>query len=71
MVQAIANSNGTRSSVTANLFKTKITNGILGSFTINANGDTSSNPVTVYRVKGGQQTTYKVIVPPVSLVKTA
>jgi branched-chain amino acid transport system substrate-binding protein len=71
MVQAIANSNGTRSSVTANLFKTKIKNGILGTFTINANGDTSSNPVTVYKVKGGQQTTLRVIVPPVSLVKTA
>jgi branched-chain amino acid transport system substrate-binding protein len=71
MVQAIANSNGTRSSITANLFKTKIKNGILGSFTINANGDTSSNPVTIYRVKGGQSTTFKVIVPPVSLVKKA
>jgi branched-chain amino acid transport system substrate-binding protein len=71
MVQAIAGSNGTRSSITANLFKTKIKNGILGSFTINANGDTSSNPVTVYRVKGGQSTTFKVIVPPVSLVKKA
>ncbi|HVV59608.1 MAG TPA: branched-chain amino acid ABC transporter substrate-binding protein [Gaiellaceae bacterium] len=71
MVQAIANSDGSRASVTKNLFKTKIKNGILGSFTINANGDTSSNPVTVYKVKGGQQTTLKVIVPPVSLVKTA
>jgi branched-chain amino acid transport system substrate-binding protein len=71
MVQAIANSDGSRASVTKNLFKTKVTNGILGSFTINANGDTSSNPVTVYKVKGGQQTTLKVIVPPVSLVKTA
>jgi branched-chain amino acid transport system substrate-binding protein len=71
MVQAIAKSNGTRSSITANLFKTKIKNGILGTFTINANGDTSSNPVTVYRVKGGQSTTFKVIVPPVSLVKKA
>ena len=48
-----------------------IKNGILGTFTINANGDTSSNPVTVYRVKGGQSTTFKVIVPPVSLVKKA
>jgi branched-chain amino acid transport system substrate-binding protein len=71
MVQAIANSDGSRSSVTKNLFKTNIKNGILGSFTINSNGDTSSNPVTIYRVKGGQSTTFKVIVPPVSLVKHA
>jgi branched-chain amino acid transport system substrate-binding protein len=71
MVQAIANSDGSRASISKNLFKTKIKNGILGTFTINSNGDTSSNPITVYQVKGGQQTTFRVIVPPVSLVKTA
>jgi branched-chain amino acid transport system substrate-binding protein len=71
LLTAIANSNGTRASVTANLFKTKVKNGILGSFTINKNGDTSSNPVTIYLIKGGKSTNYKVIVPPVSLVKTA
>ena len=71
LVQAIATSDGTRAAVTKNLFKTKVTNGILGSFTINANGDTSSNPITFYKIKGGQSTTFKVIVPPVSLVKSA
>jgi branched-chain amino acid transport system substrate-binding protein len=71
MVQAIAKSNGTRAAITANLFKTNVKNGILGSFKINKDGDTTSNPVTVYRVKGGQSTTLKVIVPPTSLVKTA
>jgi branched-chain amino acid transport system substrate-binding protein len=71
MVQAIANSNGTRSSITANLFKTSIKNGILGTFRINANGDTTANPVTIYVIKGGQSTTSKVIVPPTTLVKTA
>ena len=71
LVTAIAGSDGTRSSVTANLFKTKVTNGILGSFTINKNGDTSSNPVSIYKIKGGKSTTFKVITPPTSLVKTA
>ena len=71
LVQAIARSNGTRADVTKQLFKTKIKNGILGSFTINANGDTSSNPVTIYKIKSGQSTTLKVIVPPVSLVRVA
>ncbi len=71
LVQAIANSNGTRADVTKQLFKTKVTNGILGSFAINANGDTSSNPVTIYKIKSGQSTTLKVIVPPVSLVRAA
>ena len=71
LVQAIARSNGTRADVTKQLFKTKITNGILGSFALNANGDTSSNPITIYLVKAGQSTTYGVIVPPVSLVRVA
>ena len=39
--------------------------------TINANGDTSSNPVTMYLIKGGKQTTYKTITPPQSLVGKA
>jgi branched-chain amino acid transport system substrate-binding protein len=71
LVAAIARSNGTRASVTQQLFKTNVKNGILGSFTINHNGDTSSNPVTIYMIKGGKSTTFKVIVPPVSLVKVA
>lgn len=71
LINAIAASDGSRASVTKNLFKTKVTNGILGSFTINANGDTSSNPITIYKIKGGQSTTLKVITPPVALVKSA
>jgi branched-chain amino acid transport system substrate-binding protein len=71
MLEAIAKSDGSRASVAANLFKTKVTNGILGTFSINKNGDTTSNPVTIYRIKGGKSTTFKVIVPPVSVVKAA
>jgi branched-chain amino acid transport system substrate-binding protein len=69
LVQAIAKSDGSRASVAANLFKTNVQNGILGSFKIDANGDTTSNPVSIYQVKNGQQTTYTVITPPTSLVK--
>ena len=51
---------------------TKVTNGILGTFTINANGDTSSNPVTQYKlVTPGKGVPYKTITPPASLVKVA
>jgi branched-chain amino acid transport system substrate-binding protein len=71
MVKAISASNGTRSSVAANLLKTQVTNGIIGSFKINKNGDTTSNPVTIYRVVGGKSTEYKVIVPPLNLVAIA
>jgi branched-chain amino acid transport system substrate-binding protein len=71
MYQAIAKSDGSRGSVASNLFKTNIKNGILGTFRINANGDTTSNPVTVYKVVGGKSATFKVITPPTSVVKSA
>jgi branched-chain amino acid transport system substrate-binding protein len=71
LLAAIAKSNGSRGDVAAKLFKTKITNGILGSFSLNKNGDTTSNPVTIYKVKGGKSTTLRVIVPPTTLVKVA
>ena len=71
LLDAIKSSDGTRASVAKGLFKTKVTNGILGSFSINANGDTDANPVTIYKITGGKQTTFKVITPPTSLVKAA
>jgi branched-chain amino acid transport system substrate-binding protein len=71
LLTAIEKSDGTRKSVAENLLNTKVTDGILGSFTINSNGDTSSNPVTIYRIKDGKQTTYKTIVPSQDLVKGA
>jgi len=71
LLTAIQNSDGSRAGAAANLFKTNVTNGILGSFKINAEGDTNSNPVSIYQIKGGKQTTYKVITPPTSLVKAA
>ncbi len=71
LLTAIENSDGTRASVAENLFKTDITDGILGSFKINQNGDTNANPVSIYQIKGGKQTTYKVITPPTSLVQSA
>jgi branched-chain amino acid transport system substrate-binding protein len=71
LLTAIENSDGTRKSVTEQLLKTKVTDGILGSFTINTEGDTNSNPVTIYQIKGGKQTTYKTITPPQDLVKGA
>jgi branched-chain amino acid transport system substrate-binding protein len=71
LLDAIAKSDGTRAAVTDNLFKTDVKDGILGSFKINENGDTNANPVTIYVIKNGKQTTYKVITPPTNLVKAA
>jgi len=70
LVAAIAKSNGTRADVAKQLFKVNIQS-ILGKVSFNANGDVTANPVTIYQVKGGKSTTYKVIVPPKSLVKIA
>jgi branched-chain amino acid transport system substrate-binding protein len=71
IVQAIKQSNGTRADIAKQLFKVKLKNSILGNVDFNANGDVTSNPVTIYKVKGGKSTTLRVIVPPSSLVKTA
>jgi branched-chain amino acid transport system substrate-binding protein len=71
VVQAIKQSNGTRADIAKQLFKVKLAGSILGNVSFNSNGDVQSNPVTIYKVKGGKSTTLKVIVPPTALVKTA
>jgi branched-chain amino acid transport system substrate-binding protein len=71
LLTAIEKSDGTRADVATQLLQTKVTDGIIGTFQINENGDTNSNPVTMYVIKGGKQTTYKVITPPADLVKKA
>ena len=68
LLTAIENSDGTRADVASKLFDTKVTDGILGNFQINKDGDTNANPVTMYLIKGGKQTTFKVITPPQDLV---
>jgi branched-chain amino acid transport system substrate-binding protein len=71
IVQAIAQSDGTKADVTKQLFKVKLNNSILGTVSFNANGDVTSNPVTIYKVSGKAAPTFKVITPPKSLVKSA
>jgi YVTN family beta-propeller protein len=69
LLDAIASSDGRRASVTSNLFKTKVSNGILGSFSFNRNGDTTAGAVTIYRIVGGKPVVFRVITPPASLVR--
>jgi len=71
VLQALAQSNGTRADVAKQLFKVDLKNSILGNVSFNANGDVTSNPVTIYKVSGNTAPTYKVITPPKSLVKAA
>jgi branched-chain amino acid transport system substrate-binding protein len=52
LLDAIARSDGTRGSVLQELFRTRVRNGILGSFGFDENGDVTEAPVTVLRVVG-------------------
>jgi hypothetical protein len=70
LLDAIARSDGTRDSVTKKLFATRVSNGILGSFWITPDGDTTLNAIAMYRVTGGKVTTYKTVVVPDTLVAT-
>jgi branched-chain amino acid transport system substrate-binding protein len=68
LLGAIARSDGTRSSVTSNLFETQISNGILGSFGITPTGDTTLNVVAIYRIIDGKVTTFANVVVPDALL---
>ncbi len=69
LLKAIAASDGTRASVARHLFRTRIENGILGTFELNANGDTTAGAVTMYRIEGGEERPVTTITPPQSLVR--
>jgi branched-chain amino acid transport system substrate-binding protein len=69
LLDAIARSDGSRASVVAQLFKTKVTNGLLGTFSIDANGDTTASPVTIYRIVHGAPRIFRVITPARSLTR--
>jgi branched-chain amino acid transport system substrate-binding protein len=51
MLDAIARSDGTRSSVTRELLASRVSGGLLGGFRFDANGDPSVSPITILRAK--------------------
>lgn len=61
MLDAIAASYGTRASATRSLFKTRVANGILGSFLITPTGDTTLNAEAVHRIVDGEVTTMSTV----------
>ena len=76
LLDAIAASDGTRSDVIAKLFETNISDGLLGSFTINANGDPekASGAVvgfTIYTSKDGKLTVDTTVSPKPETVTAA
>jgi hypothetical protein len=71
LLNAIAASDGTRASVTKNVFGMKITNGILGSFQIGSQGDIIGQQqftIGLGNSKSGQFDTYQVVNPDPALV---
>jgi len=69
LLNAVAKSGGQRSAVAKALFGMSVSGGILGSFTINAQGDTSGASITVYKQQGKNLNPVKTLTPPASLVK--
>ena len=53
LLDAIARSDGTRSSVVDALLDARVTGGILGDFVVEPDGDSSLHPVTIFRVEPG------------------
>jgi branched-chain amino acid transport system substrate-binding protein len=68
MLDAVAKSGGSRANTTKAIFGITINNGILGNFTINAQGDTNLTPITIYKQRGKNLLPVKTIVPSASLV---
>jgi branched-chain amino acid transport system substrate-binding protein len=54
LLDAIAASDGTRSGVLRNLFRTRVRGGLLGDFAIDRHGDTTLTDIAVYRVHGAR-----------------
>jgi branched-chain amino acid transport system substrate-binding protein len=67
MLQAVATGGGDRAKTTKALFGLHITNGILGNFTINAEGDTDLEPITIYKQQGKNLKPVKTLVPTADL----
>ena len=53
LLDAIARSDGTRTSVVDELLATRVDRGLLGSFTFDRNGDTTQHAVTILRPRHG------------------
>jgi DNA-binding SARP family transcriptional activator/ABC-type branched-subunit amino acid transport system substrate-binding protein len=63
LLDAIARSDGSRSSVTRALFQARVRNGLVGSFSFTPTGDTTAGSVTMIRVEHGRPKPLRVITP--------
>ena len=68
LLDAIARSNVTCTSVTARLMGTQVVDGILGTFSFTPSGDTTAGAVTLYQWRSGSARTLHVITPSLRLL---
>ena len=68
MLQAVAAGGGDRAKTTKAIFGIKITNGIIGNFSINSTGDINLTPITIYKQVGKKLVPQKTIIPAANLV---
>jgi branched-chain amino acid transport system substrate-binding protein len=69
LLNAIKASDGSRASIAEHLFGVTVNDSVLGTFSIDQNGDTNQGSMTVDVAKGGKLVTYKVLTPPSNLVE--
>ena len=67
ILDAIAESDGSRAQVTENLFETTVEDGYLGGFEIDRYGDTTLTRSGVYRIEDGRLRFQTAITPPAEL----
>ena len=70
LLDAIARSDGSRASVTRNLFGTRASDRIFRNFWITPTGDSTLNAVAVYRISKGKLTPFETVLVPDALVAT-
>jgi branched-chain amino acid transport system substrate-binding protein len=69
LLTAIEKGGTDRAAVSSALFETDVTDGIIGSFQIDENGDTTLGTVSVYQVKNGEETFVKTVTPELDFVE--
>jgi DNA-binding SARP family transcriptional activator/ABC-type branched-subunit amino acid transport system substrate-binding protein len=68
VLDAIARSDGTRTSVVRQLFRTRVHDGIVGDFSLTGSGDTTARAIAVYRMERGRRKLFRVLSPARELV---
>jgi branched-chain amino acid transport system substrate-binding protein len=68
MLQAVAAGGGDRAKTTKAIFGIRITNGIIGNFSINSTGDINLTPITIYKQVGKKLVPQKTLIPTANLV---